>query len=464
MAQLDRNKLDQMGVFVDQTGARAVVHHRPDTPALALRELRYCLGDQVEFIPLEAEVQKAFEQQNRDTGDIITELENYVSDADFERAAEIALGASSDTDAPVVKLFNNLLAVAISRSASDLHIDSSDRDLEIRMRFDGILVEYARLDLRIAPMLVSRIKLVSGMDITEKRKPQDGRFSVRHGGRGVDIRVASMPVKSGERLALRLFNRDANQVNLTDTGLADQHQQALTHAMSRQSGLILICGPTGSGKTTTIYSMLNTLCGRGMNIMTIEDPVEVELNGIVQTQVNDAIGFGFAEGLRSILRNDPDVVLVGEIRDESTAEIAVRAAMTGHLVISTVHANSPIGAIKRLINLGIDRSLLADCLLGVFTQRLVRTYCPDCGDHSARSPEHTTVLPAAFDGCDSCFHTGFSARVPVMSHVLLDHTARQAVERDLSALEYDDSMITEAQILHDQGKTPLFEVNKLKSA
>lgn len=464
MAQTDRNKLDQLGIYIDQTGSRKVVHYRVETSELTLRELRYSLGHDVDFVGMASQVQKAFQQQNRDTDNIITEIENYVSDADFERSAEIALGASSEADAPVVKLFNNLLAVAISRSASDVHIDSTERDLEIRMRFDGILVEYARLDMRIAPMLVSRIKLVSGMDITEKRKPQDGRFTVGHDGRSVDIRAASMPVKSGERLALRLFNRDANKFNLKQTGLPKLHLDALTQAMSRQNGLILICGPTGSGKTTTIYSMLNTLSGRGMNIMTIEDPVEVELQGIVQTQVNNAIGFGFAEGLRSILRNDPDVVLVGEIRDEQTAEIAVRAAMTGHLVISTVHANSPIGAIKRLINLGIDRSLLSDCLLGVFTQRLVRIYCHNCRDHSITSEAHHSLLPGAFDGCATCFQTGFRARVPVMSHIVLDAKDRKAIEQDLSILSYDDTMITQAQAIYDQGRTPIFEVNKLRGS
>ena len=463
MVKINRNKLDQLGIYIEQTETTTLVHYGPDVPALTLRELEYCLGAEVEFVPLEKEVQRSFQQQNRDTGSIIAELESSVSDADFDKSVEIALGASSDTDAPVVKLFDNLLAVAIARSASDLHIDTNDRDLQIRVRFDGVLVEYARLDIRIAPMLVSRIKLVSGMDITEKRKPQDGRFSVDYKGRVVDVRSASMPVKSGERLALRLFNRNEDQFSLPEIGLATTHQTALTEAMSRQSGLILICGPTGSGKTTTIYSMLNTLCGRGINIMTIEDPVEVELNGIVQTQVNDAIGFGFADGLRSILRNDPDVVLVGEIRDESTAEIAVRAAMTGHLVISTVHANSPTGAIKRLINLGVERSLLADCLLGVFTQRLVRTYCQSCREASTKSDAHTALLPVAFDGCESCFHTGFTARVPVMSHILMDHSARGAIEKDITDLNYEDTMIEQAQNLHNMGHTPLFEVNKLKT-
>lgn len=461
--QIDRNKLDKLGIIIEQIEGRTTVHHRDHLSDLTLQELHYILGNDADFVQHESEQLKAFEQQNRDTGDIITELENYVSDDDFERSAEIALNASSETDAPVVKLFNNLLAVGISRSASDVHIDSTVRDLEIRMRFDGVLVEYARLDMRIAPMLVSRIKLVSGMDITEKRKPQDGRFSVGYGGRSVDIRAASMPVKAGERLALRLFGRDTDKLNLEQTGLSKVHLDALTEAMSRQNGLILICGPTGSGKTTTIYSMLNTLAGRGLNIMTIEDPVEVELQGIVQTQVNEEIGFGFPEGLRSILRNDPDVVLVGEIRDEQTAEIAVRAAMTGHLVISTVHANSPTGAIKRLINLGIDRSLLSDCILGVFNQRLVRTYCENCRKLSVKSQAHTSHLPGIFDGCEACFYTGFSARIPVMSHIILDETDRKALENDLTQISYDDMMTSEAQIQHDKGYTPQFEVTKLKA-
>ena len=464
MTKTDAKKLDKFGVFIENSGSEITVHCGQNLSSLTRRELHYIFGHNVNFTERSDKNHVAYIRQRQDTGEIMAELEGYVTDDDFEKSAEIALSASSELDAPVVKLLNNLLAVAISRVASDLHIDTSDGVLDIRMRFDGLLINYAKLDIRIAAMLMSRIKLLSGMDITEKRRPQDGRFSVWHGGRNVDIRAASIPVRSGERIALRLFNREASKFILNDTGLASLHVDALQKSMSRQNGLILICGPTGSGKTSTIYSMLNSLSGRGLNIMTIEDPVEVELKEIVQTQVNEANGFGFADGLRSILRNDPDVILVGEIRDEKTAEIAVRASMTGHLVISTVHSNSNIGAIKRLMSLGVDKSLLSDCLIGVFTQRLVRSYCSNCKDFSIKAPSHKSMLPSAFDGCESCFYTGFSARVPVMSHILLSNEDRVALDGNLiSKLKTTDMMVEEAMSLHEAGLTPLFEVNKLKS-
>jgi type II secretory ATPase GspE/PulE/Tfp pilus assembly ATPase PilB-like protein len=233
-------------------------------------------------------------------------------------------------------------------------------------------------------------------------------------------------------------------------------------AVSAQSGLLLVCGPTGSGKTTTIYSLLNTLLGRGLNIMTVEDPVEVEIPSIVQTQVNEQIDFSFSEGLRALLRNDPDVILVGEIRDAQTAEIAIRAAMTGHLVISTVHANSPSGAIKRLINLGVDETLLLDSLLGVFSQRLIRIYCESCRSSSITTAGHSSELPVPFGGCDNCYSSGFKGRQPVMSHLLLRGRASKTLNLLAAADLAINTMEVEAQSLHQRGMTARFEVSKVR--
>lgn len=462
MGKINKKRLKDFGLIIDEDKDIALVSSSKKINDVTRRELNYHYKTNFELSKSQIPEDKFTQENIEDTREIITEIEKYVSDAEFEKSAEIALNATSETDAPAVKLFDNLLAVAISRGASDLHIDPTSRFLNIRMRFDGQLIDYASLDVRIAPVLLSRMKLVSGMDITEKRKPQDGRFSVSHRGRKVDIRVASIAAKNGERLALRLFNHQSEEFFLQEIGLQIPHIDALTKAISRQNGLVLICGPTGSGKTTTIYTLLSELRGRGLNIMTIEDPVEVGLDGIVQTQVDEAVGLDFSAGLRSILRNDPDVVLVGEIRDEKTAEIAVRAAMTGHLVISTVHANSPKGAIKRLINLGIDASLISESLIGVFSQRLVRLYCPICKNNSINDLAHTSILPNQFKGCEACFHTGFKSRVPVMTHILMSSEDKNIIENDISLLSDNNTMISEAEQLHKAGNTPLFEVSKLK--
>jgi len=353
------------------------------------------------------------------------------------------------------------LSAAITREASDLHIDPNNKDLLIRMRIDGVMTDFTHLDRRVAQMLISRIKLVCNLDITEKRLPQDGRMNVNFREKTIDIRVATLPTKNGERVVLRFFSNNLTHSRIEETSLGTLHVKSLLDALSNQAGLILVCGPTGSGKTTTIYSLLNTLLGRGLNIMTIEDPVEVELPGVVQTQVHDHVGFGFAKGLRSLLRNDPDVILVGEIRDAETAEIAVRAAMTGHLVISTVHANSPVGAIKRLKNLNVDPTLLSDCLLGVYSQRLVRVYCPDCRKISIASEAHTNALPEAFPGCKSCYHTGFKGRYPVMSRLEINSENATLMEKNAGEVSVEDTMYTEALALHQQGLTPHFEIARL---
>ena len=389
-------------------------------------------------------------------------MDDYISETDFVKSAEIALSAHDENDAPIVRLFNTLLSAAISREASDLHIDPNDKNLLVRMRIDGVMTDFTELDRRVAQMIISRIKLVCNLDITEKRLPQDGRMNVIFKGRSVDIRVATLPTKNGERVVLRFFTSNLTRATIEETDLKPLHVKSLLEGLSHQSGLILVCGPTGSGKTTTIYSLLNTLLGRGLNIMTIEDPVEVELPEVIQTQVNEVVGLTFAKGLRSLLRNDPDVILVGEIRDAETAEIAVRAAMTGHLVISTVHANSPVGAIKRLTNLSVDPTLLSDCLLGVYSQRLVRVYCPECQDISIMSTSHNSKLPGAFQGCKSCYYTGFKGRSPIMSHVEITEENASLIETNPAKIIVVDTMHTEALDLHSRGLTPEYEISRLK--
>ena len=394
--------------------------------------------------------------------DSLISLEKQVSLSDIEAAARLAVNATSETDAPIVRLLDAVLTAAISRGASDLHFDIDENAFSIKLRIDGVLTPLTRFDVRLARMVIARLKILGNLDITERRRPQDGRIGLTYNAQPVDIRIACLPVQDDERIVLRFFRHLDGQKTISEIGLADQHIQAITKTVANQSGIILVCGPTGSGKTTTIYSLLNMLRGRGLNIMTIEDPVEVELSGIVQAQVNDNIGFDFASGLRSLLRHDPDVILVGEIRDNETANTAVRAALTGHLVIATIHANSPQGALMRLRNLDVDTGLLADALLGIFNQRLIRTYCEDCRSKSIASEKHLADLPIIFEGCDTCHFTGFSGRVPIMEHLLMSGEIKKSLANNLHGMPQETKLQTEAQQLFENGQTPFFEVSRVR--
>lgn len=459
---INPDQLKALGIQIQETEKGFSVISEKAIPEITKAELKYLLEAATNFIVGEVLNETNYASAQNETKIINLEFERQISDDEVAAAAVVALKSEDGDEAPTVRLFNNLLSVAISRGASDIHINPNKDSLEVKMRFDGVLRTYSTLDLRLAKMLAARIKLLSGMDITERRIPQDGRFTVSHKGKNIDIRSASIPVQTGERIALRVFNQDSNVLHLDKTQLNGEHIRALRQVISKNHGLVLVSGPTGSGKTTTIYSMLNELRDSGQNIMTIEDPVEMDLEGIVQTQVEEDLGFTFATGLKSLMRNDPDVILVGEIRDADTAQIAVRAAMTGHLVISTVHANNPIGAVKRLLNLSVDATLLSDCLLGVFSQRLVRVYCEKCGLESAKSSAHRSPKYHEFKGCESCFHTGFSSRRPVMSHILIDQEAQGFIEHNVSGLTYIDTISEEATQLYEKRFIPFSEVNKLK--
>ena len=456
------NKAEKLGISIDTSKDPIEVFIPGDLEPNMIHDLWLSFDGKIDIKLLDFDLEHKENTAKHRNSEIFSEVDEYISETEFVKTAEIALSANDENDAPIVRLFNTLLSAAISRNASDLHIDPSDKTLLVRMRVDGVMSDFTKLDSRVAQMIISRIKLVASLDITEKRLPQDGRMNVWFKGNSIDIRIATLPTKNGERVVLRFFSNQLTHAEIGDTSLGEIHVSSLMEDISNQSGLILVCGPTGSGKTTTIYSLLNTLVDRGLNIMTVEDPVEVEIPKIIQSQVNESIGFTFAKGLRSLLRNDPDVILIGEIRDAETAEIAVRAAMTGHLVISTVHANTPISAIKRLSNLGVDLSLLSDCLLGVYSQRLVRVYCSDCKILSAQSSMHKSALPGIFEGCQSCNYTGFKGRLPVMSHVKINSDNAALIEVDTSKLLAIDTMGKEALDLYNNGLTSLFETNRIK--
>ncbi|MGB3392152.1 MAG: ATPase, T2SS/T4P/T4SS family [Stenotrophomonas sp.] len=345
----------------------------------------------------------------------------------------------SQGDAPIIRLINGLIAEAARLGASDVHIESFESALRVRFRVDGIMREALNLPPRIAPLLVSRVKVMARLDIAEKRVPQDGRVSLAMGAKALDVRVSTLPTRGGERVVLRILDKDAGTLSLAQLGMDARAKDALAKALQTPNGIILVTGPTGSGKTTTLYAALTSLNDGQRNILTVEDPVEYAIEGIGQTQVNAKVGMSFAAGLRAILRQDPDVVMVGEIRDGETAQIAVQASLTGHLVLSTVHTNDAAGAITRLRDIGIEPFLLASSLRLVLAQRLLRRLCLHC-----RSPRTDTAMAQrlfgshfdgtlyAASGCPQCNHTGYAGRIGIHEVITVEENVRRLIAEDAS--------------------------------
>jgi general secretion pathway protein E len=339
-------------------------------------------------------------------------------------------------DAPIIRLLNALLSSAIKEAASDVHIETFEDNVIIRFRRDGVLREVLAPPRILAPLIISRIKVMAKLDIAEKRLPQDGRITLRIGGRAVDVRVSTMPTNHGERAVLRLLDKQSARLDLAELGMEPNILALVRDVVTRPHGIMLVTGPTGSGKTTTLYAALTVLNDKKRNILTVEDPIEYDLVGIGQTQVNYKINMSFAKGLRAILRQDPDVVMVGEIRDLDTAQIAIQASLTGHLVLSTLHTNSAIGAITRLDDMGVEPFLLASSLSGVLAQRLVRLLCPHCKQAAPASASECELLSVAAEnppmiyhavGCEHCRHSGYSGRSGVYEFIVIDETLRTMI-------------------------------------
>ena len=325
------------------------------------------------------------------------------------------------SDAPIIKLANHIISQSIKARASDIHIEPYQDSFKVRYRVDGILYDLLSPPKWIQPALISRIKVMAKMNIAEKRLPQDGRFDVKIGDQDIDVRFSTVPASFGERVVLRLLNKTGSILTLTDLGLAADRLDLLEDLVRSPNGIILMTGPTGSGKTTTLYAILSSINTPGINIITIEDPVEYQIKGISQIQINPKIDLTFSRGLRSIVRQDPDVILVGEVRDQETAEIAVQSALTGHLVFSTLHTNDSASAITRLVDIGVEPFLISSSVLAVVAQRLIRVLCTDC--KLPYTPDDTTltsfgIIPdqlqgAVFyqaKGCEKCFNTGYRGR------------------------------------------------------
>ncbi len=364
-----------------------------------------------------------------------------------------------EDDAPIIRLINALLTEAIRENASDIHIETFEKRLIVRMRVDGVLREVVQPRRELAPLLVSRIKVMAKLDIAEKRIPQDGRISLKLAGREVDVRVSTMPSSSGERVVLRLLDKNAGRLQVSNLGMSELDEQNLIESIHKPHGIILVTGPTGSGKSTTLYSCLSNLNQQSRNILTVEDPIEYQLEGIGQTQVNAKVDMTFARGLRAMLRQDPDVVMVGEIRDLETAEISVQASLTGHLVLSTLHTNSAVGAVTRMHDMGVEPFLLSSSLLAVIAQRLVRKLCPDCREPYDANERELALLNAKDEavtlyrphGCSACNNLGYRGRSGIYEVIVVDETLRNMIHNGSSEADMERYARTRSTGIRNDG-------------
>jgi general secretion pathway protein E len=363
---------------------------------------------------------------------VVSEVE---SAADLSRmmqelpAVEDLLETSDD--APIIRMLNALLTQAARDGASDIHIEPYERHSSVRFRVDGNLREVVQPNRALHAALISRLKIMAELDIAEKRLPQDGRISLRLGSRAVDVRVSTLPSAHGERAVLRLLDKSESRLSMASVGMQGATLQRFQQLVTQPHGLILVTGPTGSGKTTTLYAALQSLDAMGSNIMTVEDPIEYELAGVGQTQVNAKIDLTFAKALRAILRQDPDIIMIGEIRDFETAQIAIQASMTGHLVLATLHTNDAASAVTRLTDMGIEPFLLSSSLLGVLAQRLVRKVCTQC----------------AGEGCVQCGRTGYAGRTGIFELLITDDALRAQIHAKQSEASIRDAAVAGGMVL-----------------
>ncbi len=425
---------------IDDGRARVVLGPQADPEALI--EVRRFLGCPLRLEKVDAErfdelLASTYEQGSSEAMQM---MEDLGEDLDLFEVAQ-ALPQTEDLlesedDAPIIRLINALLTEAVKENASDIHIEPFENRLVVRFRVDGVLREVLQPQRVLAPLLVSRIKVMARLDIAEKRLPQDGRISLRVAGRAVDVRVSTLPSGHGERVVLRLLDKQAGRLDLEHLGMAADTREVMDRIIQKPHGIMLVTGPTGSGKTTTLYAALERLNNKRRNIMTVEDPIEYYLDGIGQTQVNSKVDMSFARGLRAILRQDPDVVMVGEIRDLETAEIAVQASLTGHLVFSTLHTNSAVGAVTRLRDMGVEPFLLSSSLIGVLAQRLVRVLCDRCKEAYTASATDCEVLgvdaanpPTLYRavGCPECNQLGYRGRTGIYELIEVDDELRTMI-------------------------------------
>ncbi|HET7843243.1 MAG TPA: type II secretion system ATPase GspE [Xanthomonadales bacterium] len=445
------------GVLAWRTeGDAVVVLLRPDATVEGIAELKRVLNRPlvtraVEADTFAAELSRAYNQG----GAAVAMSEGLANEADLARLMQ-EVPTSEDllddrAQAPVIRMINALLLQALRERASDLHFEPYEGRAVVRFRIDGMLRDAIEPPRALHGALVSRLKVMAGLDIAERRLPQDGRIALRLGGRQVDVRVSTLPTGAGERVVLRLLDQEAARLDLATLGMSAETLDAVDRLIREPHGILLVTGPTGSGKTTTLYAALSRLPRGTANMMTVEDPIEYALDGVAQTQVNPRIDLTFARALRSILRQDPDVIMIGEIRDLETAQIAVQASLTGHLVLATLHTNDAASAITRLADMGVEPYLLASSLLGVLAQRLVRTLCPHCrlvapaSEGEQRLLEDIGLPPSQpvfhANGCAECNRSGFAGRTGVYELLRIDETLRRLIHDGAGEIALRDAAL-----------------------
>ncbi len=435
---------------VRKVGNRLVVAMVDPTNFFAIDDLRMVTQCDIEpVMASEADIRHAIEQ-SYNVSDLVEKSVSRLNKDEYVYSSDI----ETSEDAPVINIVNSLISQSIRTGASDIHLEPLENGLRVRFRVDGVLREITSFPKHTQGAIISRVKIISNMDIAEKRVPQDGRIQVQESGRSVDVRVSSLPTIYGEKIVMRILDQKAIILDVDALGYSPNNLQKYKRMYRHSYGMILITGPTGSGKTTTLYSTLTELNSAAKNIITIEDPVEYRLNGINQVQVNNRAGMTFANGLRSILRQDPNIIMVGEIRDRETAEIAIRAALTGHLVLSTLHTNDAAGAVNRLIDMGVEPFLVASSVLGSIAQRLVRTICPECRTSYEPEPDSAEFLVTAETGeackmvyqgkgCLHCGNTGYRGRMAVHEVMPMTSRLREMVVRRASTSELAQEAIAE---------------------
>jgi general secretion pathway protein E len=435
-----------LAAYRDEQGHHAIATRKP-TLSLVTEIKRQLGGGAVIFHDVDQPtfdraLRRAYEKGDSEATQVVDDLGGAL---DLERLAH-EIPQTTDLleaadDAPIIRLINALLTQAIRENASDIHLEAFEARSIVRFRIDGVLRDIVEPQRAIHGALVSRLKVMSKLDIAEKRLPQDGRISLRVADRAVDVRVSTLPTQHGERVVLRLLDKETSRLNIESLGMGAEVRERLDRLIHQPHGIVLVTGHTCSGKTTTLYSGLMRLDRKRLNILTVEDPVEYDLDGVGQTQVNTRAGLSFARGLRSILRQDPDVVLVGEIRDLETAQIAVQASLTGHLVLSTLHTNTAMGSVTRLVDMGVESFLIASSLAGMLAQRLVRKLCPSCAqeyvpDDRERemlglNPESEVKLFGPV-GCALCDQTGYRGRTGIYELIVVDDALRTMIHDETS--------------------------------
>ena len=414
-----------MPLRADDDGTVVIATHSPPDAAKAKEDIQFATGRRVKLVVSPREEIEAAHGRYAASGDAVNQVAEEIGGE--EQAEEDPLGSAIDStdEAPIVRFVNAIIGQAVADGASDIHIEPQEKELRVRERVDGVLHLVTTQHRKVLPGIVSRLKIMGDMDIAERRIPQDGRIKTNAGNKQVDLRVSTLPSVFGEKVVMRILDKSSIMLDLSDLGFATENYQRYEHSFRKPYGMILVTGPTGSGKSTTLYATLNAINDLGVNIITTEDPVEYQLSGITQVQIDTKAGLTFPSALRSILRQDPDIVLVGEMRDQETAKIGMEAALTGHLVLSTLHTNDAPSAVTRLTEMGVDPFLVSSAVDCVLAQRLARRLCKKCKQSDSATVDELTAAgldPSSFseaptvyraNGCSACANTGYKGRLAV---------------------------------------------------